>query len=40
VRSLHPAAEVFPMLDEDDLYDLAIDIKQNGLQQPPGLRST
>jgi hypothetical protein len=30
----HPAAKVFPLLDEDELYELAADIKANGLQQP------
>lgn len=31
---VHPAAEVFPMLDEEDLNNLAEDIKQNGLIHP------
>jgi uncharacterized protein DUF4326/ParB-like nuclease family protein len=30
----HPAAEVFPMLDEEELEELAADIKAKGLQQP------
>jgi ParB-like chromosome segregation protein Spo0J len=30
---VHPAAEVFPMLDEEELEELAQDIKANGLQQ-------
>jgi ParB-like nuclease domain len=30
----HPAAEVFPMLDDDELEELASDIKNNGLQHP------
>ncbi|MFO1353025.1 MAG: ParB N-terminal domain-containing protein [Gammaproteobacteria bacterium] len=32
--AVHPAADVFPMLPDDELNDLAEDIKQNGLQQP------
>lgn len=31
---VHPAADVFPMLDTDELSDLAADIKTNGLQHP------
>jgi len=31
---VHPAADVFPMLDNDELADLAADIKANGLQHP------
>lgn len=31
---VHPAADVFPMLDNDELSDLAADIKANGLQHP------
>lgn len=31
---VHPAANVFPMLDKQELEDLAADIKQNGLQHP------
>lgn len=31
---VHPAAEVFPMLDEEALQELAEDILQNGLQVP------
>ena len=31
---VHPAADVFPMLDTDELSDLAADIKSNGLQHP------
>jgi hypothetical protein len=30
----HPAADVFPMLDDDELEELAADIKANGLQLP------
>ena len=33
-RPVHPAAAVFPMLSEDDLADLAEDIKANGLLHP------
>ncbi len=32
--SVHPVAALFPMLPEDELRDLADDIKTNGLQQP------
>jgi hypothetical protein len=31
---VHPAADVFPVLDDDELEALANDIKANGLQQP------
>ena len=31
---VHPAADVFPMLAEDELKELAADIKANGLLQP------
>ena len=31
---VHPAASVFPMLTDEELDDLAADIKDNGLQQP------
>ena len=31
---VHPAADLFPMLDDVALKDLAADIKANGLQQP------
>ena len=31
---VHPAAEVFPMLPDDELRELADDIKANGLHQP------
>ena len=31
---VHPAADVFPMLDQDELTALAVDIKNNGLQHP------
>ena len=31
---IHPVAELFPMFPEDELRELANDIKANGLQQP------
>lgn len=31
---IHPVAEMFPMMDEDELNELAADIKQNGLLNP------
>ncbi len=31
---IHPYAKLFPALDEDDLMELAEDIRQNGLQNP------
>ena len=31
---VHPAAEIFPMLNAEELEALALDIKANGLQQP------
>lgn len=31
---VHPAASVFPMMSDEELDDLAADIKTNGLQQP------
>lgn len=34
VISVHPAAEVFPMLDDEALAELAADIKANGLAVP------
>lgn len=33
-RAVHPAAAVFPMLSDDELADLAADIKANGLLHP------
>ena len=32
--TIHPAAEVFPMFSEDELNDLAADIKKNGQTSP------
>ena len=32
--TVHPAAEIFPMMDNEQLIDLADDIAANGLQQP------
>ncbi len=31
---VHPAADLFPLMLESELKELADDIKQNGLQQP------
>jgi ParB-like nuclease domain len=31
---VHPAADIFPMLPDDELEDLAADIKANGLLHP------
>src|SRR5262245_36867601 len=31
---VHPAAEIFPMLDDEELDELAADIKANGLVHP------
>jgi hypothetical protein len=31
---VHPVAELFPMMSEEELDDLAADIKANGLRQP------
>ncbi len=33
VLKVHPAAELFPIMEADELQKLAIDIKKNGLQQ-------
>jgi hypothetical protein len=32
--SVHPAAELFPILDGDELKALAADIKKQGIRQP------
>src|ERR671922_924857 len=32
--AVHPAADAFPMMEEEELDELASDIKANGLQQP------
>jgi ParB-like chromosome segregation protein Spo0J len=32
--AVHPLADLFPMMEPDDLAALADDIKANGLQQP------
>jgi hypothetical protein len=32
--TIHPAADLFPMMDEEELQDLAADIQQNGLIHP------
>jgi hypothetical protein len=34
VLRVHPAADLFPMMDDDALADVAEDIKANGLKQP------
>jgi ParB-like chromosome segregation protein Spo0J len=31
---VHPAADAFPMMEEEELKELAADIEVNGLQQP------
>ena len=34
IYPVHPAADVFPMMTEEELRDLGKDIKKNGLRQP------
>ena len=31
---IHPVADMFPMLDKEDMDNLVEDIKENGLQKP------
>jgi ParB-like chromosome segregation protein Spo0J len=33
-RPVHPVADLFPMMTNEELDDLAADIKANGLIQP------
>src|SRR5271154_7144810 len=33
-RPIHPLADIFPMMDDDELQNLAADIKENGLLNP------
>jgi hypothetical protein len=33
-RKVHPFAAQFPMMPEDELEELALDIQQNGLRHP------
>ncbi len=35
ILPVHPKADIFPLLPPDELAELAEDIKQNGLRQPP-----
>ena len=30
----HPLAEIFPMMEDEDIFDLQTDIEQNGLLHP------
>ena len=34
ITGIHPAADLFPMVDGDELSELCSDIKERGLQQP------
>ena len=34
VLKIHPAAELFPRMSDDELRELAADIKAHGLKQP------
>jgi ParB-like nuclease domain len=34
IYKVHPAADIFPMLPEDELRELGEDIKKNGLREP------
>lgn len=34
IYPVHPAADVFPMITNEELKDLGKDIKKNGLKQP------
>ena len=40
IYKVHPAADVFPMMSDEDLESLAADIKANGLKHPIVLQHT